>query len=221
MASDPCTLTRLRTPESPASSSIQAKPYATADAPAQPYPCRCMPRRPSCPNRLARSRVGECPSSNHCPMCGRTCSSTARRTRSRMEISSSLNSESRASSPKADVRLVMTTDARGAGRRSAVIQSSHHVDPSVDAGPLLQSGPQRAVHPVLEVEPALPLHDMGEQVAVEGGVVGEQPVQTQLLLRGDQLVQPHRPRRNRRPFPGREPVIGIRLTVLNLLEDHD
>ena len=54
MASDPCTLTRLRTPESPASSSRQASPYATADAPAQPYPSRCMPSRPSAPNSLGQ-----------------------------------------------------------------------------------------------------------------------------------------------------------------------
>ena len=36
MASDPCTDTRLRTPESPASSSRQARPYETALVPAQP-----------------------------------------------------------------------------------------------------------------------------------------------------------------------------------------
>src|SRR5215210_8615404 len=36
MASDPCTETMLRTPESPASSSMQASPYDTAFVPAQP-----------------------------------------------------------------------------------------------------------------------------------------------------------------------------------------
>ena len=36
MASDPCTDTMLRTPESPASSSRQARPYETALVPAQP-----------------------------------------------------------------------------------------------------------------------------------------------------------------------------------------
>ena len=34
--SEPCTDTKLRMPESPASSSMQARPYATALAPAQP-----------------------------------------------------------------------------------------------------------------------------------------------------------------------------------------
>src|SRR5689334_23393811 len=36
IASDPCTDTRLRTPLSPASSSMQASPYAVALAPAHP-----------------------------------------------------------------------------------------------------------------------------------------------------------------------------------------
>ena len=36
IASEPCTETRLRTPESPASSSRQARPYETALVPAQP-----------------------------------------------------------------------------------------------------------------------------------------------------------------------------------------
>ena len=36
IARDPCTLTSERTPESPASSSMQARPYAVAEVPAQP-----------------------------------------------------------------------------------------------------------------------------------------------------------------------------------------
>ena len=36
IASDPWTETKLRSPESAASSSMQAAPYATAPAPAQP-----------------------------------------------------------------------------------------------------------------------------------------------------------------------------------------
>ena len=46
---------------------------------------------------------------------------------------------------------------------------------------LLQSCPQRAVQPVLEVDVALPLHGMGEQVAVKRGVLVEQLVERQLL----------------------------------------
>ncbi len=47
MASDPCTETKERSPLSPASSSSQATPYATAEAPAQPCPSRCIPNSPS------------------------------------------------------------------------------------------------------------------------------------------------------------------------------
>ena len=58
MASDPCTLTSERIPESPASSSRQASPYAVALVPAQPYPSRCMPSSPSPPISRASSRAG-------------------------------------------------------------------------------------------------------------------------------------------------------------------
>ena len=47
IASEPWTLTKVRSPESPASSSIAASPYSTALRPAQPYPERCMPSSPS------------------------------------------------------------------------------------------------------------------------------------------------------------------------------
>ena len=36
MASEPCTLTKVLKPESPASSSMQASPYSTALLPAHP-----------------------------------------------------------------------------------------------------------------------------------------------------------------------------------------
>ena len=47
MASDPCTLTSERSPESTASTSAQARPYWVALAPAQPEPSRCKPRTPA------------------------------------------------------------------------------------------------------------------------------------------------------------------------------
>ncbi len=46
IAREPCTETKVRRPESPASSSAAARPYSTAERPAQPYPCRCMPQQP-------------------------------------------------------------------------------------------------------------------------------------------------------------------------------
>src|SRR5690606_19807705 len=65
MDSDPCTDTRLRTPESAASSSRQASPYETAFVPAQPYPDRCMPSSPSLPASRASSATGIVPDSYH------------------------------------------------------------------------------------------------------------------------------------------------------------
>ena len=62
-------------------------------------------------------------------------------------------------------------------------------DAHVQGVPLLQSGPQCAVQPVFEVDVALPLHGMGEQVAVKRGVLVEQLVERQLLAGGDQLVE--------------------------------
>ena len=47
---------------------------------------------------------------------------------------------------------------------------------------LLQRGPQRPVQAVLQVQLAVPLHGVREQVAVEGRVVGQQGVQRQLRL---------------------------------------
>ena len=80
MASDPCTETNVRMPESPASSSIAASPYSTAERPAQPYPSRCMPSRPSAAISLTSSR-GKVAVAYQPAMCGRTRSSTKARTR--------------------------------------------------------------------------------------------------------------------------------------------
>src|SRR5256885_4424960 len=68
IASEPCTETRLRTPASPASSSMHVSPYATELAPGRPYPSRRMPKRPSRATSVASSR-GRTPRSNHSPTC--------------------------------------------------------------------------------------------------------------------------------------------------------
>ena len=90
IASDPCTLTSVRMPESPASSSAHASPYSTALRPAQPYPSRCMPNSPAPASAGTTSGVNS-PRSYHSAMCGRTVSSTSARTRSRVSSSSALN----------------------------------------------------------------------------------------------------------------------------------
>jgi hypothetical protein len=47
---------------------------------------------------------------------------------------------------------------------------------------LLERGAEGAVQPVLQVEVALPLHDVGEQVAVERGVLVEEGVELERVL---------------------------------------
>ncbi len=86
IAREPCTETNDRVPESPASSSRQARPYSTLLVPAQPYPSRCIPKRPIEPISLARS-TGNVPSSNHSATSGSTRSFTKLRTVSRMSRS--------------------------------------------------------------------------------------------------------------------------------------
>ena len=94
IASDPCTETKVRRPESPASSSRAVRPYSTALRPGQPYPFRCMPSRPRSPNSVAISR-GNTASSYQRAMFGRIRASTKARTLSRCASSSAVNSESR------------------------------------------------------------------------------------------------------------------------------
>ena len=94
MASEPCTLTKVRSPESPASSSMAARPYSTALRPGQPYPLRCMPSRPALPISRAISRENWA-FSYHSAMWGLMCSCTNARTRSRSSSSSDVNRPSR------------------------------------------------------------------------------------------------------------------------------
>ena len=89
--------------------------------------------------------------------------------------------------------------ATGTCSRCAAHQPVHHVHPGVQHVALLQGGAQRAVQAVLEVELALPLDDVGEQVAVERRVLVEQRGELQGVLGGDQLVEPDLARRQRRP----------------------
>ena len=92
--------------------------------------------------------------------------------------------------------------------------------------PLLQRGAQGAVQPVLEVELAAPPHHVGEQVAVEGGVLVEQRVEPQRVLGGHQLVEPHLARREGGPLPwasaraagyGRPSPTRLKITAGSLL----
>src|SRR5215207_570832 len=94
IASEPCTLTKVLSPESPASSSMQARPYSTALLPAQPYPERCMPSSPFSPISGTIS-LGKTASSHHCATFGFILSPTNERISSRVARSSSESRTSR------------------------------------------------------------------------------------------------------------------------------
>ena len=85
---------------------------------------------------------------------------------------------------------------------------------------LSKGGPQGAVQTVLEVERALILDHVREEIAVEGGVLGEQLVERQLPFRGDQIGEPDRARRDLRPRLQRRVVIGVRGSVPDRFENH-
>src|SRR5690606_32746575 len=68
---------------------------------------------------------------------------------------------------------------------------------------------------------ALPLHDVREEVAVEGRVLGEQGLEIELLLGRHELIEANRAWRDVRPLPGAFPaVVGVRPAVSDALEDH-
>src|SRR5256885_10899503 len=139
-----------------------------------------MPSRPSLPNSRARSRTGARPSSYQLATCGRTALSSNCRTTARISRSSSECSASRSSRSMS----LMRSSSR----------SGQQQDARVDRGALLQCGAQRAVQAVLQVEAAVPLYDVREEVTVERGVLGEQPVQGEFALGRGELVEPYRPR---------------------------
>ena len=86
---------------------------------------------------------------------------------------------------------------------------------------LLKCRADRAVQAVLQVQVALPLHDVREEVAVKGGVLREEGLQIQLALGRHELIEADRARRDIRPLPGALPaVVGVRPAVSDALEDH-
>src|SRR5690606_14612382 len=86
---------------------------------------------------------------------------------------------------------------------------------------LLQGRADGAVQAVLQVQVALPLHDVREEVAVERRVLGEQGLEVELLLGRHELIEADRARRHVRPLPGAFPaVVGVRPAVSDALEDH-
>src|SRR4249919_2789652 len=86
--------------------------------------------------------------------------------------------------------------------------------------PLVQGRSQGAVESVLEVELAVPPDDVGEEVAVEGGVLVEERIETQRVLGRDQLVEADLARRERRPRAGGQLVGWVGTAVPHPFEDH-
>ena len=66
----------------------------------------------------------------------------------------------------------------------------------------------------------MPLHDVREEVTVEGAVLAEQVVQIEMGLGGDELVDSDLTRGEICPLGQREAVFRIRFAVADRLEDH-
>ena len=88
--------------------------------------------------------------------------------------------------------------------------SGEYEDAGVENRSLRQCGSEGPVQAVLEVELPLPLDTVGEQVAEERRVVGEQAPQVERALRRDELTELDDARRDVGPVLCRdEPVVGI------------
>ena len=99
--------------------------------------------------------------------------------------------------------------------------SGEYEDAGVQNRPLLESGPKGSVQAVLEIELALPLDAVREEVAEERRVVGEQAPEVERALRRDELAELDDARRDVGPVLCRdEPVVGIGAGVANGLENH-
>lgn len=85
---------------------------------------------------------------------------------------------------------------------------------------LMQCRPQCAMQAVLKVVLAPPEHHVGEQVAVESGILIQQGVQVECAFGGDQLVETHLLGGNLRPIPLCIAMIGVGLVVSDTFEDH-
>ena len=83
----------------------------------------------------------------------------------------------------------------------------------MDHWPLMQRRPESTVQAVLQVQLSLPLHDVGEQVAVERGVFGQQSIEVERALRCDEFVEPDLAGWQLGPGAEGRAVVGIRPSV--------
>jgi len=86
---------------------------------------------------------------------------------------------------------------------------------------LRKRGTQGTVQAVLEIQRAFPLDDVGEQIAIEGGLLGQQRRQVEVAFCGDELIEPDHARWDVGPVPRcLEPMFRIRAPVTHCPEDH-
>jgi len=64
----------------------------------------------------------------------------------------------------------------------------------------MQGGPQGPVQAVFQVKLPVPPDDMGKQVAVEGGIRGQDGIQVKDILSGNELIKADRARWYLCPF---------------------
>src|SRR6478609_6939970 len=86
-------------------------------------------------------------------------------------------------------------------------RSSQRQHARVQDRPLLQGGADGAVQAVLEVEDAVELDHVREEVAEERGDLGEECVEVERALGGDELVEAHLTRGHLRPVAGGDPAV--------------
>ena len=87
-------------------------------------------------------------------------------------------------------------------------------------GPLLQSRANGSMWTVFQVQVAVPLHNVCEQVTKERGILGKQRIQVQRALSGGEFSQSNLAGWKARPIGHREPMIWVWTGVSDGLENH-
>lgn len=93
-------------------------------------------------------------------------------------------------------------------------------DADRQGGALVQGGTEGSVQAFFQEQLATPAHHVREQIAGQGGLLGEQPVQLHHRRSGDQVSEWNLLRRDLRPVLHGKPMLGIGAAVLDFLEDH-
>lgn len=108
----------------------------------------------------------------------------------------------------------------GLGSEAVEVASVNVEDAGVQHRTLLECRTDGTVQAVFQVKVAVPLDDVGEQVAKERRVLGQQRVQVEVALGGDQLGEPDLARRQTGPLGQRKAMVGIWTAGTYRLENH-